>query len=310
MIAARASRPNTSTKPRASNRAGFFRLGLTLGTLACASGCIGDRFLPTSGPCPAPDPGVEVVNFTARDGVRLEGRFYPAGTAADGSPSAPPPREADGGLVLFFHGVNDHAESNMAWWLRDAGFRVFQFDYRGFGNSDRRPTLNHGLIADAEAALEFVRSRPDVDPDRIVLYGHSLGGIYAMAAAAAAERQRRPVRAVVSASAFSSWNRIANTFLPVIVGLFGGVSGPTPIDLARGLGSTPLLVAHAVDDDVTSVDHAWTLHRAALGAGVPTRMALTPDGGHVWAYLVNEPFLSEMNRFVTTHLAPAVPSNP
>ena len=51
--------------------------------------------------------------------------------------------------------------------------------YLGYGHSDGSP-CEKGLYLDAQAALDAVRARPDVDPSKIVVFGRSLGGAVAV----------------------------------------------------------------------------------------------------------------------------------
>ncbi len=48
------------------------------------------------------------------------------------------------------------------------------FGYRGYGRSEGSPSEG-GIYLDAEAALDYLRSRQDINQDRIVLFGRSLG---------------------------------------------------------------------------------------------------------------------------------------
>ncbi len=73
-----------------------------------------------------------------------------------------------------------------------AGMNVLRFDFRGSGESDgtfEKMTVE-GEIADALAAVEFLREQPSVDPARIALLGLSLGGLVAACAASRSERVR------------------------------------------------------------------------------------------------------------------------
>ncbi len=58
------------------------------------------------------------------------------------------------------------------------GVAVLRHDDRGVGKSSalKAPTTYRDLINDSKAAVEYLRSRKDVDPDRIMLIGHSEGG--------------------------------------------------------------------------------------------------------------------------------------
>jgi uncharacterized protein len=59
--------------------------------------------------------------------------------------------------------------------LAERGFSVLLFDQRGHGESDGAQTSFTG--ADVLAALNYLRARSDVDPDRIGAIGLSLGAI-------------------------------------------------------------------------------------------------------------------------------------
>jgi pimeloyl-ACP methyl ester carboxylesterase len=63
--------------------------------------------------------------------------------------------------------------------LREVGYDVFAFDYRGFGASDGTPT-EQGLYADARAAYDHLVRVERVPASRIILAGRSLGGAVAI----------------------------------------------------------------------------------------------------------------------------------
>ena len=59
------------------------------------------------------------------------------------------------------------------------GCNVFVVDYRGYGDSEGVPTED-GLKLDAEAALEFIKKRDDIDQTKVYVYGQGLGGAVAI----------------------------------------------------------------------------------------------------------------------------------
>ncbi len=67
-----------------------------------------------------------------------------------------------------------------------AGFAALLFDHRGFGDSGGEPDLFHPQrqLDDWRAAIGLARSRPGIDPERVVTFGSSMGGGNALAAAA------------------------------------------------------------------------------------------------------------------------------
>jgi uncharacterized protein len=141
----------------------------------------------------------EDVFFHSGDGTPLTGWFLPAQGPARGT-------------IVFFHGnaanISNHLP--LVRWLPAAGYAVFLFDYRGYGVSGGEPS-REGLIQDGAAAIAAVRARPDVDPARLVVYGHSLGG--AVAVGALARAGTAGVRALVLESSFGSYREEARLLM-------------------------------------------------------------------------------------------------
>jgi alpha-beta hydrolase superfamily lysophospholipase len=63
--------------------------------------------------------------------------------------------------------------------LGRSGVAVLRLDDRGTGEStgSYAAATVQDLAADVQAAVRFLRARPEIDPDRIALVGHSLGGV-------------------------------------------------------------------------------------------------------------------------------------
>ena len=104
----------------------------------------------------------EAVQFQSGDGTRLSGWFIPAADRQS-------PKDAKG-TVVHFHGNAQNMSSHWRFvaWLPAQDFNVFVFDYRGYGESEGKPEPK-GVFEDSNAALDHVRSRPDVDPERLLL---------------------------------------------------------------------------------------------------------------------------------------------
>jgi len=119
---------------------------------------------------PTPQLGAahENVSFTTSDGLRLHGWFVPS---------------KNGATVISFPGRK--GPQDPARLLVSEGYGVLLFDRRGEGESDGDPNaLGWGGTRDLEAAIAYLRSRPDVDPDRIGGVGLSVGGEMMLQAAA------------------------------------------------------------------------------------------------------------------------------
>jgi fermentation-respiration switch protein FrsA (DUF1100 family) len=120
---------------------------------------------------------MERVEFDA-DGIRLVGDLH-----------APTARGRMPGLVLTgpFTGVRDQVSGLYAARLAAAGYVALAFDHRNFGGSGGQPRRHEdpqGKLNDLRAAVSLLRSRPEVDPERIGTVGICLGGGYALKFAA------------------------------------------------------------------------------------------------------------------------------
>lgn len=213
----------------------------------------------------------EDVFFPAPDGSRLHGWFIRSSSPGKGT-------------VLHLHGnaanISNHLP--LVAWLPAQGFNVLMFDYRGFGKSQGKPTLD-GVVQDARAALNALRARADVDPNRIVVYGHSLGGATALRLLA---EDRGGVRLAIIESAFDRYRGIARdaagpglgtVLSPLIAGLPDTASDPIAV-LARI--DVPLVFIHGTDDRVIPIAHGERLFAAARE---PKRWIKVTGAGHMEA---------------------------
>jgi pimeloyl-ACP methyl ester carboxylesterase len=93
-------------------------------------------------------------------------------------------------VVVLVHGGGATHDMKLPQYERAfsvAGFAVLAFDYRHFGASGGEPRQLLSVrrhLEDVDAALAFVRTRPELDARRTALWGTSLGGSHVVAAAA------------------------------------------------------------------------------------------------------------------------------
>jgi fermentation-respiration switch protein FrsA (DUF1100 family) len=132
-------------------------------------------------PTPALGTAHEEVAFTTGDGLRLEGWYVPS---------------ENGAAVIVFPGrKGPQAPARM---LAEHGYGVLLFDRRGEGESEGDPNqLGWAGTRDVEAAIAYLRSRPDVDDERIGGLGLSVGGEVMLQTAAETD----DLKAVVSEGA-------------------------------------------------------------------------------------------------------------
>ena len=139
----------------------------------------------------------ENVSFFS-EGVRLAGDLYRPADAGLEAGADTGGGEARAGVVLChgYTGVKSLYLPDNARVLAEAGYVVLAFDYKGWGASEgpRTRLAPFSRVADTQAALTFLETRPGVDRARLGLYGTSYGGATAIWAAALDPR----VRCVVS----------------------------------------------------------------------------------------------------------------
>jgi fermentation-respiration switch protein FrsA (DUF1100 family) len=188
----------------------------------------------------------EEVFLDTEDGVRIHGFFLPT------LPTAGAPR-----ALLFLHGNAGNASHRLpnAMLLARLGIHVLLLDYRGYGASEGRAS-EEGLYADARAGLAHLIDERGIDPDRIVVFGRSLGGAVAVDLA-----QDRELAGVVLESTFSSISDVAR-------GMLGGLGAW----MARGKFDSlakiprvraPLLFFHGDRDEVIAHEYGRRLFDAA-----------------------------------------------
>lgn len=191
----------------------------------------------------------EVVNFASKDGTKLKGWFIPAKNKAKGT-------------VIHFHGNAQNMSSHLSYvaWLPQEGYNVFLFDYRGYGKSEGTPTRK-GVHQDGVAALNYIKTRKDIDQNKLFVFGQSLGG--AVAVAAVAEANISGIQAVIVDSTFNSYKEIAaDKAPPALVAFFVG-DEHSPDHTVKKLSPTPLLVIHGTADKVVPYKFGKKLYDAA-----------------------------------------------
>lgn len=205
----------------------------------------------------------ENVSFASKDGTPLSGWFLPAsGRRVKGT-------------VVFSHGNAGAMGYHLGFvdWLVPRGFNVLLYDYRGYGRSGG-DVGRRGMIDDVQAAFDYVKTRKDVDGGRLVSLAHSLGG--AQSITALGEHPVRGLRAVITESAFASYQQMAR----VIAGNVGGnlVSDDwSPRDWVAKISPVPLLLVHGTDDRVVPIGQSRQLYAAAKQ---PKRLFEVPGGSH------------------------------
>jgi alpha-beta hydrolase superfamily lysophospholipase len=202
------------------------------------------------------------------------------------------------GTILYCHG---NLESIERYWERvellyRAGYNVFIFDYEGYGMSGGECS-EEALYADGRAALNYIRSRPDVNPSHIVLYGWSLGAVVAIDIAA---REFRP-RVLVCESPFASGEALVQS--GTLIDIPGNVVLKGDYDNAAKICDVhaPFLLFHGTDDIFIDITKNGQI--IFDNANEPKKFIRVPGAGHTTVPWTMGPdaYIKALEDFIESH---------
>ncbi len=179
--------------------------------------------------------------------------------------------------MVYFHGngevVADYLPDFPNWMAR-SGYNVLLAEYRGYGMSTGRPALA-GMLQDVSAIIRSL----DVPDDRIVLFGRSIGSLYALHGAG---RHPRLAGLILESGISDMSERFFMRVEPAELGVSQTELAQelkTHFDYARKLESFQgqTLILHARFDELVSARHAENLHAAVPD---PKQLHIFDQGGH------------------------------
>jgi len=185
--------------------------------------------------------------------------------------------------LIFFHGNGELIDH---WVMefqeaRRMGLGVLLVEFPGYGRSGGTPS-EKSVVATALEAYDYLAGRPDVDRDRIIGYGRSLGG-----GAVCALSRERELAALVLESTFTSAREMARGLgAPgfLVRDVFDNESA-----VAEFAG--PILIVHGEHDRLIPVAHARRLRELSERASLVTRPCGHNDCPRLWTAL--RAFLAE-----------------
>jgi hypothetical protein len=216
---------------------------------------------------------VHDIVVETEDGILLHGwHILPAGGNCETREQCDRELQRAEWLVLFFHGNGGDRRGREfdSLSFTALGANVFLFDYRGYGENEGKPT-EEGLAADARAVWEYSTGERGIPPQRIVIYGESLGGGVATGLVARLCAAGTPPAGLILGATFSSMTDTAAShypWLPVRMVLLDRY----PSDENMAAIDCPVLQMHGRHDDIVPIDVGRKLFAAVRqksASGVP-----------------------------------------
>ncbi len=224
------------------------------------------------------------VTFRTEDGLKLNGWFIPGKTKS---------MTADNLFtLLWFHGNAgniSHRLENIKMLYDRVHINIFIFDYRQYGKSEGKIS-EQGTYIDAGAALKYLQSRKDINHERIIIFGRSVGSAVAVDLAV-----KGKCCALILETPFTSMKDLAKSlypFLPI------GYILQTKYDSISKISDikVPTLIMHGDKDELVPIEQGRKLYESA---NEPKKFYTIPGATHNDTYIVGgEEYFDVIRKFV------------
>ncbi len=147
--------------------------------------------------CPPPNDRVRDLELTTAQGTRIHAWWCPV--------------EGASGALLYCHGNAGNLSqraSSITGLQKVLNESILIFDYPGYGKSSGRPS-EAGCYAAADAAYDWLVEKQKVPPEKVLIYGNSLGGGVAVDLAS-----RKPHRALILLKTFTAMPDVGQRLYP------------------------------------------------------------------------------------------------
>lgn len=187
-----------------------------------------------------------------------------------------PSNDTKSDILLFLHGNGGNISSNLkyAQIFHQLGFSILMIDYRGYGQSQGNFPTEKQVYQDAQIAWDYLVDQKGVNPQQIIVYGHSLGGAIAIELA----RENPNMAGLIVEGSFTSMKDMVTfkgeyTWFPIDTILTQRFDS---LDKVNSL-SVPLLLIHGEQDTIVPSYMSESLFTEAVA---PKRLLLIPDASH------------------------------
>jgi pimeloyl-ACP methyl ester carboxylesterase len=188
-----------------------------------------------------------------------------------------PAAKSDAKVCLYLHGNGSNIgdEIKRAFWYHKWGFSTLLIDYRGYGRSPGKFPTEASVYEDVEAVWNYLTQVKKIPPQKIFIYGHSLGGAIAIEVAI---RHPEVAGLAVEGTFTNMREMVAHLYKEFLI---------FPVDLllhqkfdslskVRSL-KMPVLFIHGTTDSIVPAHMSQTLFAAAPE---PKKLLLVPQAGH------------------------------
>ncbi len=191
------------------------------------------------------------VTFRTEDGLNLHGWFVPGKN---------PSPDDDLHTLLWFHGnagnIN-HRLDNIKMLYDRVPVNVFIIDYRQYGKSEGKVS-EQGTYIDARAALAYLHSRKEINQEKIIFFGRSLGSAVAVELAL-----KEKCCALILETPFTSIKEMGKELYPFLyIGLNFLRTKYDSLSKKKGI-KVPILILHGDKDELVPIEHGRKLFEEA-----------------------------------------------
>lgn len=223
------------------------------------------------------------VEPTCEQAEQLHGWWIPAA-----SPNAD--------VVLYLHGNGSNISANVCHAKRfhQMGLAVMLVDYRGYGCSEAISPCEDSIYHDVETVWHYLTRSRGIDPQKIFLYGHSLG-----TAIAIEQATRHPQFAgLILEGGFTSMRAMVDCRYRHFAIFPVGKLLTQRFDSVKKIKSlqVPVLFIHGTEDELVPARMSQELFAAA---NEPKQLFLVPGGHHTdVAEISGEEYLQVVSQFL------------
>lgn len=166
-------------------------------------------------------------------------------------------------VAIIFHGNGGSVEMffGIQQWFSSLGITSYHLDYRGYGKSSGWPS-EKGIYNDADALWNMVREREKIGPEKIIIFGQSIG----CGPATEIAKRYQPALLVLNSPYISIPELARERWLTRYLTKFLWYTFPTQENISK-LATTNLIVAHGKSDNIIPLRHGESVAQSYQGKG-------------------------------------------